>query len=114
MSQYVQIEERGAVTIARILWEKVSARETETLQPEILASLQSPTRLVVDLSAVALLASAGLGMLITLHKKAQENGGKMFVTGISPAILDVMKMTHLHKLLKIEDSFEMAVKKAAS
>jgi anti-sigma B factor antagonist len=114
MSQQVQLEQQGAVTIARVLWEKVSAREVEVMQPEIMAGLQSPTRLVVDLSSVELLASAGLGMLITLHKKAQENGGKMFVTGIAPAILEVMKMTHLHKLLRIEDSFDAAVKKAAS
>jgi anti-anti-sigma factor len=114
MSQYVEISTQGTVTIARVLWEKVSAREVEVMQPEILSSLQNPTRLVIDLSAVELLASAGLGMLITFHKKAQENGGKMLVTGIAAPIFEVMKMTHLHKLLKVEESVDAAVKKAAS
>jgi anti-sigma B factor antagonist len=114
MSLYLKTEHQGPVTIARILWEKVSQREAEILQPEILAALKAPIRLVVDLSAVTLLASAGLGMLITLHKTAQDSGGQLAVTGLSAPILEVLTITRLHKLLRIEATLEAAVKRVAS
>ena len=111
-SLYVASERRGQCTIARILWEKVSDREVEIVQPEILAAVGAPPlRLVVDLSAVTLLASPGLGMLITLHKKAKESGGAMAITGLSPAIREVLTLTRLHKLLTIEESLDSAVKR---
>lgn len=110
---YLTTDQRGPVTIARILWEKVSSREAEILQPEMLAAVAPPIRLVVDLSAVTMLASAGLGLLITLHKRATESGGALVVTGISQEIMGVLTITRLHKLLKIEPSLDEAVKKAS-
>lgn len=114
MSLYLSTEQRGPVTIARVLWEKVSQREAEILQPEILAAAKSPMRLVVDLTAVTLLASAGLGMLITLHKSANESGGKLAVTGLAPALQEVLTITRLHKLLKIEPTLDAAVTRVSS
>jgi anti-sigma B factor antagonist len=112
-SLYLSTEQQGDVTVARILWEKVSTREAEILQPELLAAAQSPMRLVIDLTAVQMLASPGLGMLITMHKRAQESGGRMVVTGLSPALMEVLTLTHLHKFFRIEGTIEAAVKKVA-
>jgi anti-sigma B factor antagonist len=114
MSLYLSTEQQGPVTIARILWEKVSQREAEILQPELLAAAKSPMRLVIDMTAVQMLASPGLGMLITMHKRAHESGGKMVVTGLSPQLMEVLTLTHLHKFFKIESTMETAVKKAGS
>ena len=115
MSQYLSTERRGPVTVVRILWEKVSSRESEILLPEILAAATAtPMRLVIDLSQVGLLASPGLGMLITIHKRAGESGGRLVVTGLSQAIFDVLRLTRLDRLLTIEASFDSAVTKAGA
>ena len=121
MSLYLSTEQRGPVTIAKVLWEKVSQREAEILQPEILAAAvgsgggggKPALRLVVDLSLVTLLASAGLGMLITLHKTANDSGGRLAVTGLSAPLMEVLTLTRLHKLLNISPTLDAALTKVS-
>lgn len=116
-SLFLETEKQGRVTVARILRERVADHESQVLLPEVLAAAGAggpafPIRLVLDLSQVELLASAGLGLLITLNKRARESGGQMVVTGLSTGILEAMKLTRLDRLLRVEPTVEGAVKMA--
>ncbi len=62
----------------------------------------SEDRVVVDFSAVQFMASSALGKLIQLNKKATEFKAKLKLCGISPQILEVFKITKLHKVFDIE------------
>ena len=114
-SQYVGVQRVGAVAVAQVLREKITEHENQRVFAELSAAAAAANhRLAVDLSGVGLLSSAGLGGMINLHKTCVAGGGRLVVFGLQDPILEVLRLTHLHKLLTIADSRDAALKKAAS
>lgn len=113
-SSYTKIENINGVTLAAITLEKVSDREAPIVQNEVVnGSLGTKHRIALDLSAVHMLTSAGIGMLVTLHKTAKGAGGAFCAFGIRPDIMQVLKLTNLHKLVVIAETRDAAMKKVA-
>ncbi len=114
-SQFVKSESVGQVLAAEILWEKITDRECTAVLNDIMdAAKLASWRISLDLSRVLLLASAGLGTLINLHKQCHASGGKLVVFGLRDEIKELMKLTKLHRLLTIADSRDDAIKKASA
>lgn len=61
-----------------------------------------PRRVVVDITAVTMLDSSGVGMLIALFKRVRGDGGEAVVVGAGPQPLMVIR------LLKLEAFFGLA------
>ncbi len=98
----VRVERAGDFAVGRVVCPSVSQRESSVIQNEMEgAGPGSRWRLVLDLKDVSMLSSVGLGMLITLHKKCSEGGGKFAIFGLSKDLNDLIKMTKLDKLLSI-------------
>lgn len=113
-SSYTKVENINGVTLALITLEKVSDREAPIVQNEVInGSLGTKHRIVLDLSPVHMLTSAGIGMLVTLHKTAKGAGGAFCAFGIRPEIMQVLKLTNLHRLVTIAESKDAAVKKVS-
>jgi stage II sporulation protein AA (anti-sigma F factor antagonist) len=62
------------------------------------------TRLVLDLSAVEFLSSAGMRVLIVASKKVRANGGDMAFTGVGPSIRKVLEISGFIKMFRIVES----------
>jgi len=113
-SSYVRAEVRDGVAHAALLQEKLTDREAPIVVEEVCdAGPKSNWRLVIDLSQVTFLASAGIGAMITIHKRAAEAGGAMAVHGLSDDVRDLLKLTRLHKLFPLARSEAEAVKAVA-
>lgn len=114
-SQYIKVEPVGQVTAAEVTYEKITDRECTAIMNDLVdAAREISWRIALDLSRVMMLASAGLGTLINLHKQCASSGGKLVVFGLREELLELMKLTKLTKLLTIADSREAAIKKAAA
>lgn len=99
---HTRIVDQGGVAVATILCERYSEHESRPLEHELLdAAARCAHRLVIDMSKVAMLASAGIGSLISLHQACVKAGGKMVVCALDPSIEQLMKMTRMDKLLVI-------------
>lgn len=110
-STFVTSKLYGPAVIVRVEREKVGEHEAPIIQHEVTqAASPHGWRVAMDLSMVTLLASAGLGTLITLNKLCKSSGGKLALFGISEDILAVMKLTRLNTLLTISNDQESAVK----
>jgi len=66
-----------------------------------LADLGGIEELTLDLAAALYISSAGLRVLLLLHKK-MEGQGKMKVKNVSPGAMDIFKMAGFTKFLVIE------------
>jgi anti-sigma B factor antagonist len=53
----------------------------------------------VDLSALRLIDSSGVGVLVSLYKRARGYGGKVNVTGLRDQPLAIFKLLRLDKVL---------------
>lgn len=67
-------------------------------------------KLLLSFSNVDHLASAALGMLITIHNKLKSRNGQLRLADIDPQIHEVFVITKLNKLFQIHDTRESALK----
>lgn len=72
--------------------------------PEVRAVLdqlvdRAPTEVVVDLTGVTFLDSAGLSALAAAHRRAQAGGGRMRVLAATRAVIRPLQITGLWDLL---------------
>ena len=65
--------------------------------------------LLVDLSQVEFVASAGLGAFIQMAKLAKESHGRVGLFGLKEIIRDIMRLTHLDNAISIFESEEEAL-----
>lgn len=59
---------------------------------------------VLDFTDVEFINSSGLGSCVTIHRNATARKNKVALFNLSKPLLEVFKMTHLHKLFKVVDS----------
>lgn len=74
-----------------------------------LAESEPKAKLLLDFENVDHLASAALGMLITLHKKVQEKNGALKLSNINRQIFQVFKITRLNRVFDIHDTAAQAL-----
>ncbi len=57
-------------------------------------------RIVVDLSAVSYISSAGWGIFISEIKRIRRNGGDIKLAGMIPEVREVFELLEFHSILK--------------
>ncbi len=105
-SQFIKTETVRNGVLAKILIEKVSDYESTVLCNELNQVGEGARwRMVLDMSRVQLLTSAGIRVLITMHTAAAKNKGKFIIAGMSDELLELIKMTRLDKMFSmVKDS----------
>jgi len=71
-----------------------------------------PPCLIMDLSAVPFMDSAGLGVIMNTFVSAQSGGRKFFVTGINDRVRALLEMTKVDAVLQICNSVSAAEARA--
>lgn len=85
-----------------------SADDLEQLRREVLE--QSDTRVIVDLSRVTRIDSAGLGQLMSCYSHLVRNHGSLKVVNVTPEVKKVMDMTGISSLIRSFNDEQEAVK----
>jgi anti-sigma B factor antagonist len=66
-------------------------------------------KLILDLSGIEYLDSAGLGALLILYGNMKVRGGQFRLVAPSAKVLEVLKTTHTDSILKIDRTLEAAL-----
>jgi anti-sigma B factor antagonist len=64
-----------------------------SVQETILPLADSSSKLLLDMSNVTYMSSAGLRILLLLYRRISENIGRIIVTGLSESLSEVMAIT---------------------
>jgi anti-sigma B factor antagonist len=70
---------------------------------------ESANTLILDLSEVPYVDSAGLGLLVTAHVSRQKSGRKMVLSGINQRVQKLFDITRVASLFLIFSSPEEAI-----
>jgi len=70
---------------------------------------QGIEKLILDLSAIDFLDSAGLGAIMILYGNMKVRGGQLRLVAPAERVLDVLKMTHTDSILPIDPNLEAAL-----
>jgi len=66
--------------------------------------------LIVDLTDVPYIDSAGIGCLVGAHVSREHSGRKLIIAGASQRLLDMLKVTKVDQLFTFVDSADSALK----
>ncbi len=111
---YLTMRHEGVVTVAKISCPRVSDFEAAALKTDLKKLVETPpAKLVVDLSEVLMLTSTGLGMLVQVRATAHASGGKVVLAGLSRELVDLFRLTNLHRLFTISPDAASGVEQFA-
>jgi anti-sigma B factor antagonist len=82
-------------------------REVESKISEV--ANQGIHKLILDLSGIEYLDSAGLGALMILYGNMKVRGGQFRLVAPGAKVLEVLKMTHTDSILKIDRNLKAAL-----
>ena len=100
-SQLARTDRAGGLLRVTVLCGRVSEREADILLGEIEPLLDGAVSLIVDLGHVGVLSSAGIGMLVRLHKHAQKRGGRLAVCALNSELDELFKITRMDRLFLV-------------
>ena len=102
-SVHVDVERIGPALYVLVKDEHITEREAGILYDETDAQIDERcTAIVLDFSQVTMLASAGIGTLVRLHKRIGERKGSLAVCAMSEDLAELFKLTRMDKLITVK------------
>lgn len=86
---------------ARDMYSSLSPDEFRNRLETFCANTETSAQ-IFDLSQVPYMDSAGLGLLVKLFANSRDKGIRLSITGATPRVLELFKMTKLDAILPIE------------
>lgn len=80
---------------------KLDAISAPKFEEETASSLEGITELVIDISEVEYLSSAGLRALLYLHQLMSERG-RLVIRNVPPIVKDIFELTGFQEIVTIE------------
>jgi len=86
----------------------------EALAPHLERCAAGEDRLVLDLSDLEYISSAGLRVLMLAAKQTKAQGGTLLVTGLQPLVKEILEISRFTMVLDITPSLRDALAKASA
>ena len=100
----LEVEDIGDIAVVNFVDKKILDEQNIQMIGDDLFRLVDELgrrKILLNFSNVDFISSAGLGKLITLHRKLQSMQGKLVLCKLAREILDVFKITKLYRTLTI-------------
>ena len=111
-----QVQRVGDVNVVDLtLPHTLDIQEFDRLNDSILALVRGELEgsWVLDLSRLAYMGSAALGLMVNLRQQIKQSGGRLVLCGLSPQLLYIFKTCCMERLFKIVKGRDEAVAAAA-
>ena len=105
----LETRHRGDVVVVHCQGRIVYRDEAVALSKLVGEVLQSSGKVVLDLSGVRSIDSAGIGELVLLHTWAQAKNAELKYASPSPYVRDVLDLTHLDSFFEIHPNLNQAL-----
>lgn len=104
----IQVEQSDSYTVCRPVGELDAYTVNEFR--EALGAVASSPRLLIDLSSVPFMDSAGLGALIGGIRRTREAGGEVAVACSRPTLTRLLHTTGFDRIVPVTETMEAAAK----
>jgi anti-sigma B factor antagonist len=107
----VSVRHEGDLTILRLTGKILGGHESDELREEIERFLtRGGHRLLVDMTGVPWLNSAGLGILLSAYSRLRERGGVIRFSGAGERVRGILRTTKLLTVLDVHDDEESGIR----
>ena len=94
----------AVVFLDRKISDEVRIMEIGDELSEIASKIPAGKTLILDLNNVEYFSSAMVGQIVHLRKSTEKNGVELRLRNVSPTIQDILRVMHLDKVFRIENS----------
>lgn len=101
-------EERRDTVLVLAPLGRVDSNSAGGLETALLGRAKEP-RLLVDLSSVEYISSAGLRVFLMLARKVKESGGRLVLCGLGASVRQVFDLAGFSALFAIEPGVDQGV-----
>jgi anti-sigma B factor antagonist len=101
----VEVKPYGDATVVAVSGD-VDGSTAPQLQEQVLAVAQPGCRLLLDMTEVSYMSSAGLRVMLLLHRQISGNTGKVVIVGLSDDIKTTMSATGFLKFFTTADTLD--------
>ncbi len=109
MKLSLETRNHGDVMIVYCEGRIVYRDEAAALSQAVSDALNHRGKVVLDLSAVSSIDSAGIGELVLLHARAQARKADLKCASPSPLVQELLDLTNMNSVLKIHPSLHEAL-----
>jgi anti-sigma B factor antagonist len=104
----ISVRESGAARVVDLAGD-VDLGTSPNLRQTLFDLLRETPRLALNLRAIRYIDSSGIATLIEALKSAQRLQKDFVLFGLSPAVQDVFRLTHVNRIFRIFETEEEAV-----
>jgi anti-sigma B factor antagonist len=109
----VNVSEAGGVTVIAIDGE-LDTNSAPVAQQQILPLAVPGCKLVLDMTKVPYMSSAGIRVLLSTYRTVSSNGGKIVIVGLADEVKETMTVTGFIKFFQTFDRLEEGKQAVAS
>jgi anti-anti-sigma factor len=105
----IEVKKLKRVTVLEIQG-RIDSATADEFENQLSAVIEAgKTNVILDLSAVDFLASAGLRVMVTAHKTLQSYGGQLCIAAPSSQVVETLDITGLNAIFTTYEDREIAI-----
>jgi anti-sigma B factor antagonist len=104
----INVRTQDTVQIIQFVGE-IDSNTAPDAQAALMGLMQPGAKIVLDMSQVAFMSSAGLRLLLLTYRTIKGNGGEVVLAGLSDDLKDTMEMTGFLDFFTHADNVDAAL-----
>jgi anti-sigma B factor antagonist len=108
----ITVKPVGQVTVIEISGE-IDSNTAPQAQERILPLAEPGSKLLLDMSGVEYMSSAGLRMLLSMYRQVAQHNGSIVLVGLAEEIKDTMSITGFLNFFTTRDTVDEGLKALA-
>lgn len=109
MTMDTTIEQIDGVAFISAQYESIDAGTVNDFKGDVEPVIEDGARVILDLSRVEFVDSAGLGGIVWLLKQLAAQGGELKVAGVCSSVRALFELVRMHRLVAIYNDREEAL-----
>jgi|SRR5579872_2818254 len=105
----IETEKSGDVVVAAVHAEYLDAGAAEEFKRTMQPLLESSRKMVLDMSALQFVDSAGLGAILSCLRKLSAAEGDLKLCGLTKPVRAIFEISRMHRIFDIYPTCEEAV-----
>ena len=98
--------EHNLQTIITFNTTSLDASNADTFRKQIRASLESSTKIAIDMSALSFVDSSGLGALLSCLRYCTEQGSSFALYGLQRPVSALFELMRMHRVFQVFNSLD--------
>jgi len=105
----INVKSSGEVTLVEMAGD-IDSNTAPQAQEQILPLVQPAAKILLDMSGVEYMSSAGLRMLLSMYRQVSRHNGGIVLVGLAEEIKDTMSVTGFLNFFTIRDTVDEGLK----